>query len=124
MATAILNRPTLVLNRNWQPVGVAPVAKSLIKVWNEAAQIVDPADFQLYSWADWAQLTPADNAPIIRTRTLMLRVPEVIVLKSSSRLPSTRITPQPVRRRPGSRPRIRRGAGLMRFHRQLFAMCS
>ena len=41
-----------------------------------------------------------------------------------SRLPSTRITPQPVRRRPGSRPRIRRGAGLMRFHRQLFVMCS
>jgi 5-methylcytosine-specific restriction endonuclease McrA len=91
MATAILNRPTLVLNRNWQPVGVVPVAKSLIKVWNEAARIVDPADFQLYSWADWAQLTPADNDPVIRTRSLMLRVPEVIVLKSSSRVPSTRV---------------------------------
>jgi 5-methylcytosine-specific restriction endonuclease McrA len=91
MATAILNRPTLVLNRNWQPVGVVPVAKSLIKVWNEAARIVDPADFQLYSWADWAQLIPADNDPVIRTRSLMLRVPEVIVLKSSSRVPSTRV---------------------------------
>jgi len=91
MATAILNRPTLVLNRNWQPVGVVPVAKSLIKVWNEAARIVDPVDFQLYSWADWAALTPADNDPVIRTSSLKLRVPEVIVLKSSSRLPSTRV---------------------------------
>jgi 5-methylcytosine-specific restriction endonuclease McrA len=91
MATAILNRPTLVLNRNWQPVGVVPVAKSLIKVWNESARIVDPVDFQLYSWADWAALTPADNDPVIRTSSLKLRVPEVIVLKSSSRLPSTRV---------------------------------
>jgi hypothetical protein len=32
MVATVLNRPTLVLNRNWQPVGVATVAKSLTKV--------------------------------------------------------------------------------------------
>jgi hypothetical protein len=44
VVTAVLNRPTLVLNRNWQPVGVATVAKSLVKVWNETALIIDPDD--------------------------------------------------------------------------------
>ncbi len=50
MVAAVLNRPTLVLNRNWQPVGVATVAKTLTKVWNDTARIVDPADYQQYTW--------------------------------------------------------------------------
>ena len=56
MVAAVLDRPTLVLNRNWQPVGVATVAKALTKVWNESARIVDPADYQQYTWEDWSQL--------------------------------------------------------------------
>ena len=32
---AMLTRPTLVLNRNWQPVGFASVARSLTLVWVE-----------------------------------------------------------------------------------------
>src|SRR5690606_35717340 len=31
---AILQRPTLVINRNWQPVNVATVARALTLVWN------------------------------------------------------------------------------------------
>ena len=92
MVTAVLNRPTLVLNRNWQPVGVATVAKSLVKVWNETARIVDPDDYCQYSWSDWAQLIPADDELVIRTRSNRLRVPEVIVLTSYDRLPSNAVT--------------------------------
>jgi hypothetical protein len=33
MTTKIIERPTLVLNRNWQPVGVAPVARARVIVW-------------------------------------------------------------------------------------------
>src|SRR3954453_22339168 len=50
---ATLTRPTLVLNRNWQPVGVASVARSLTLVAAERARIVDPSDFKQYAWADW-----------------------------------------------------------------------
>ena len=32
MVTSTLNRPTLVLNKSWQPVGVSTVARSLVKV--------------------------------------------------------------------------------------------
>jgi hypothetical protein len=42
MVAAILDRPTLILNRSWQPVGVAPVSRSLILLWNDNAHVVDP----------------------------------------------------------------------------------
>ena len=42
---AMLSRQTLVLNRNWQPVGVASVARSLTLVAAQRARIVDPTDF-------------------------------------------------------------------------------
>ena len=30
---------TVVLNRNWVPVGVAPVARALIMLWNDVARV-------------------------------------------------------------------------------------
>lgn len=92
MVIAVLKRPTLVLNRNWQPVGVVNVARSLVKVWNESARIVDPSDYQQYAWEDWARLEPAEDEPFIRTRQLRLRVPEVITLTKYDRLPSNAVT--------------------------------
>ena len=47
MVAKILERPTLVLNRNWQPVNVATVARALVLVWNESARVVDPHDLSL-----------------------------------------------------------------------------
>jgi hypothetical protein len=44
MVAKVLQRPTLVLTRNWQPVNVAIVARALVLLWNEAARVVDPAD--------------------------------------------------------------------------------
>ena len=42
MVAKALERPTLVLNRNWQPVNVATVARALVLLWNESARVVDP----------------------------------------------------------------------------------
>jgi 5-methylcytosine-specific restriction endonuclease McrA len=80
MVGAVLERPTLVLNRNWQPINVATVARSLTMMWNESALAVDPEDYRAYSWADWARLAPRDGEPFIRTVTSRLRVPEVVAL--------------------------------------------
>ena len=63
-----------------------------MKVWNETARIVDPADYQQYDWADWAQLQPEDGDPFIQTRRLRLRVPEVITLTKYDRLPQNAVT--------------------------------
>ena len=59
MNANVLQRPTLVLNRNWQPVNVATVARALVLLWNEAARVVDVADYQTFSWNDWSQLRRA-----------------------------------------------------------------
>ena len=92
MVTAVLDRPTLVLNRNWQPVGVATVARSLVKVWNDTARIVDPADYQQYTWADWAEMVAQEDEPFIQTQWMRLRVPEVVTLTRYDKLPVNAVT--------------------------------
>lgn len=66
MSTKVLQRPTLILNRNWQPVNVATVARALVLLWNESARVVDPADYQTYNWEDWSKLRPKDGERFIR----------------------------------------------------------
>jgi len=87
VVAAVLNRPTLVLNRNWQPVGVAPVSRALVLVWNDHARVVDVDDYRLYTWADWAGLVPREDEPVVRSVRLHLRVPEVVALTKYDRLP-------------------------------------
>jgi 5-methylcytosine-specific restriction endonuclease McrA len=88
MVSATLSRPTLVLNRNWQPVGVASVARSLTLVAAERARIVDPTDFQPYAWEDWSRLVPRDDEPFIQAVTFRIRAPEVITLTAYDRVPA------------------------------------
>jgi len=92
MSKGVLDRPTLVLNRQWQPVHVTTVARSLILLWNDAARVVDPDLYRLYDWSDWAQRPPADGEPCIRSARLRLPVPEIIALAHFERLPSTAVT--------------------------------
>jgi 5-methylcytosine-specific restriction endonuclease McrA len=87
-----LNRPTLILNRNWQPVNVATVARALVLLWNEAARVVDPDTYQLFTWADWSKVAPRDGDAFIQAVRLRLRVPEVIVLAEYDRLPSAAVS--------------------------------
>ena len=51
MVSVLLQRPTLILNRNWQPVNVSTVARALVMLWNETVRVVDPVDYQLYTWS-------------------------------------------------------------------------
>ena len=92
MTAKILQRPTLVLNRNWQAVNVASVARALVLLWNESARVVDPADYQVYGWEDWAKLRPENGDRFIRAVRFRLRVPEVIVLSAYDRLPAVAVT--------------------------------
>ena len=92
MTPKVLQRPTLVLNRNWQPVHVATVARALVLLWNESARVVDPEDFQLYTWADWSRLRPRADEPFVQAVRFRLRVPEVITLSGYDRLPLAAVT--------------------------------
>ena len=87
MVTKVLEQPTLVLNRNWQPVHVATVERALVLLWNESARVVDPEDFQLYTWEDWSRLKPRDGEAFVQAVRFRLRVPEVVALTGYDRLP-------------------------------------
>jgi 5-methylcytosine-specific restriction endonuclease McrA len=91
MVASVLQRPTLVLNRNWQPVNVATVARALVLLWNESARVVDPVDYQLYTWKDWAKLRPGDDERFIQAVRFRLRVPEVVTLTEYDRLPDAAV---------------------------------
>lgn len=82
-----LQRPVLVLNRNWQPVHVATVARALVLLWKEAARVVDAADYQTFTWDDWSQLRPRDDERCMNGVNVRFRVPEVITLTEFDRLP-------------------------------------
>jgi 5-methylcytosine-specific restriction endonuclease McrA len=92
MVAKALERPTLVLNRNWQPVNVATVGRALVLLWNESARVVDPENYQTYTWADWSQLRVRDGDPFIQAIRMRLRTPEVIVLGNYDRLPSAAVS--------------------------------
>lgn len=92
MSAYNLQRPTLVLNRNWQPVNVATVARALIMLWNETARVVDPSDYQLYDWEDWSRLVPNHDEPFVQAVRQRYRVPEVVTLTEFDRLPTAAVT--------------------------------
>ena len=92
MVVQMINRPTLVLNRNWQPVNVASVARALTMLWNETARVVDPADYQTYDWQDWMKLRPADGELFIQAVRFRLRVPEVVTLTGYDEMPAAAVT--------------------------------
>ncbi len=92
MVASVLQRPTLVLNRNWQPVNVATVARALVLLWNESARVVDSTDYQTFDWNDWSKLRPQDGDVFVRAIRFRIRVPEVITLTEYDRLPTAAVT--------------------------------
>ncbi len=92
MNASALQGPTLVLNRNWQPVNVATVARALVLLWNESARVVDPADYQTFDWNDWSKLRPEGGDAFVQAIRFRIRVPEVITLTEYDRLPTAAVT--------------------------------
>ncbi len=92
MVSRILQRPTLVLNRHWQPIRVATVARALVLLWNETARVVDPSDYQTYTWEDWAEIRPRGDEAFVQAVRMRLRAPEVITLVECDRVPRTTVT--------------------------------
>ncbi len=91
MTTEVLDRPTLVLDRNWLPVHVTTVMRALMMLWNESARVVVPDDYRVYGWGEWSQLEPLPGLPCIRTARSRLRVPEVVCLTRHIGRPSAAV---------------------------------
>ena len=111
-----MSQSTLVLNRNWAPVAVTGVLDALCKVYQGAARVVKADDYSVHDFDSWSQLAVSSGEPVVRTATLEIAVPEIIVLRRYGELPARhlvfsrfnlykrdRYTCQYCGRRPGSK---------------------
>jgi 5-methylcytosine-specific restriction endonuclease McrA len=73
----------LVLNRSWVAVNVASVRRAVALLYQDLARAVDPADYRMYDFSDWCELSQArDDGRFIHSPTMRLRVPEIIILNA------------------------------------------
>ncbi|MDD5557197.1 MAG: HNH endonuclease [bacterium] len=91
MHAAPLSRRVLVLNRLWQPVHICGARRALALVCKGAAHVVsaDDGSFETCDLVAWtaALPLPADGDGIVRTVSMAIRVPEIILLLHYDRLP-------------------------------------
>ena len=92
MTQVALDRPTLVLNKSWQPVRVATAARCLIMLWNGTVKAVDPHDYQTYDWEDWSRISPGEDDAVVQTVQQSILIPEVVVLMNYSKVPKQTVT--------------------------------
>lgn len=83
MTVSVLTLPTLVLNRNWVPIRTASVQEALGLVVKGAAKIIEPETYEvhdIYTWNDASKLKTKYEGSMIRSSTLSIVPPEVILL--------------------------------------------
>ena len=71
----MINSSVLVLNRHFQAVHVTTVIRSLVMLWNDSARVIEPEEYRLYSWPEWAEVKASPGEPCIRTARGRLRAP-------------------------------------------------
>ena len=97
--TTTLNRPTLVLNKNWVPIKVESLKESIKKIFKGTARFMDDETFGIHTWESWVDnfSIDLDDDPIdfgyefLRGSSLMVRIPDVIVLSQYDKIPRTKI---------------------------------
>ena len=92
--TDILNKPiVLVLNRNWQAVGVRTPAEAFCQLATGAARglHIQAGDLRPVSWSEWIRLPVRQGDCEVRTPRGPVRVPTVIVLGKFNKVPLRRV---------------------------------
>lgn len=83
----LLDRATLVLNRSWRPVHVTTVRRALCMVFRDAARIVEPGSLTTFTFTEWLDQPVADESTAIRSPSVRLAAPEVVLLLHYDRVP-------------------------------------
>ena len=86
-SASVLSQPTLVLNESWIAIHTVPVKHALRLLFTGAARAVQPETYDVHEFESWADLAVHHGEPCIRTVTLRIKVPEVIVLTRYNGLP-------------------------------------
>jgi 5-methylcytosine-specific restriction endonuclease McrA len=83
----LLEQPALVLNRHWVPIHLTTSRHALTLLYQRVARAVDPLDCTLHRFQSWADLAVPEDVPCVRTVTLRIRVPEIVVLERYGQIP-------------------------------------
>lgn len=84
---SLLERSTLVLNRSWRPVHVTTVRRALCMVFRDAARIVATDSLTTFTFDEWLDQPVQDQQLAIRSPSVQLSAPEVILLLRYDRIP-------------------------------------
>ena len=107
--TAILNKATvLVLNRNWQAIGVRTPAEAFCQMATNVATALDIEDdnhIRPVKWNEWITLPIRESDAFVNTVRGPIRVPTVIVAVNYARVPMKRpkLSARAIRERDGNR---------------------
>jgi len=90
MIAKVLQRPTLVLNRNWQAVNTTTPAHAFCQMSSGNAMALDiEGDSKMIpvSWEEWIELPPRDTDWTVGVVRGALRVPRVILATNYNKVP-------------------------------------
>lgn len=90
----VLNKDTLVLNKNWVPIGTTSVKNAIILMSRGRALGMCPESFVAYRWEDW--ISEETNLPsatnYIKTSNCAVPAPDSIILTKYDSLSKTKVT--------------------------------
>ena len=95
--SAALQSPVLVLNRLWQAVHVCSVERALTLLCTGHAQVVvamNDGEYRTFSFREWCDFAEADTPAeheIVRTISLRIRIPRIILLLFFDRFPNKEV---------------------------------
>lgn len=87
MDAAVLSEHSLVLNRSWLAIATTPVMRALGLLYSGAAKAIRPDTYELHEFDTWADLAIPHGEPYVKTVSLEIRLPEVIVLTKYDGMP-------------------------------------
>ena len=92
MIGGVLSERSLVLNKSWVAIATTTVRHALSLVYLGAAQVITPETYETHGFESWASMAVGEGAPCVRTISLHIPVPEVIVLTRYNGLPAMEVT--------------------------------
>lgn len=92
MTSGVLSERSLVLNKSWVAIATTTVRHALTLVYSGAAKVITPETYEVHGFESWSELAIPQDAPCVRTISLRIPVPEVILLTRYSGMPSMQVT--------------------------------
>jgi 5-methylcytosine-specific restriction endonuclease McrA len=88
-----MQKPVLVLNKGWTPVGTVSVQRAIVMVFSDykdgtpKAKIIEPESYAAMTWDDWSKLKPRVDDEVIKAANVVFRCPELIMLTRYDKVP-------------------------------------